>query len=108
MDNFEKLIPFDNSKTEENGFEKPVRIEKSDLDYFRSCEDQVIKEIREELGLKNRFDPYEGPPSNKDPEYYKDKVIDLQVKNEKSKSKKVKGRPKKNNSSLHRSAMEGL
>ena len=77
---FEHLTKIDPSTDEGSGFEKPIRIEKSDMEYFRSVEDIVITEIRKELGIKN----------------------------EKSKSKATKKKPKKNAPKLHAPAVANV
>lgn len=80
MSNFEKVIRMDPSRDEGQGYEKPLRIEKTDAEFFMPKQmdliDQINKESREN--------------------------------DEKSKSKKTKGRPKKNNAKLHWSTVEGV
>lgn len=80
MEQFENVIKIDPSRDEGQGYEKKFPIEKSDSEYYQSCEKYVIEEIREELGINN----------------------------EKSKSKAAKKKSKKNDTRLLDTAVENF
>jgi len=82
---FEKVIKIDPSLDEKQGWEKPINIEKSDEEYFHKKPSEKERETIEHTHQ-----------------------INLREKNEKSKSKTPKRKPKKDDPKLLRTAVENI
>ncbi len=117
MSDFEKVIKMDPSREDGNGYEKPMRIEKEDKYYFAAEFTYNPPELVENMSpaMQEKYYKAKKIEENtqiidiRDSTQHKENYeLHLGEFNEKSKSKKAKGRPKKTNPKLHWSTVEDI